>query len=128
MGKEKSMNKTGRALLAGLFATGLALTALTADGQTVRIGGNVQQANLESQVKPVYPTQAKQDRVQGTVQLDVVIDKEGHVEQVSVLAGPEPLIQAAVDAVKQWTYKPTLLNGEPVKVETTVNVNFTLAQ
>lgn len=122
------MNKTGRALLAGLFATGLALTALTADGQTVRIGGNVQQANLESQVKPVYPTQAKQDRVQGTVQLDVVIDKEGHVEQVSVLAGPEPLIQAAVDAVKQWTYKPTLLNGEPVKVETTVNVNFTLAQ
>jgi periplasmic protein TonB len=126
------MTRIGRAaqsaLLFGLFTTGLALTALAAEDALVRVGGNVQQANLASQVKPVYPPEAKQDRVQGTVQLDVIIDKQGHVEQVSVLAGPEPLIQAAVDAVKQWTYRPTLLNGEPVRVETTVDVNFTLAR
>jgi TonB family protein len=123
------MTKTGRAaqaaLLVGLFATGLALAA---EDAVIRVGGNVQQANLVSQVTPVYPAQAKQDRIQGTVQLQVVIDKEGHVEEVSVLEGPDPLIQAAADAVKQWTYKPTLLNGEPVKVQTTVTVNFTLAQ
>jgi protein TonB len=126
------MTKTGRtaqaALLVGLFATGLALTAMAAEEPVIRVGGNVQQANLVSQEKPVYPAQARQDRVQGTVQLQVIIDKEGHVEEVSVLEGPEPLIQAAADAVKQWIYKPTLLNGEPVKVQTTVTVNFTLAQ
>jgi periplasmic protein TonB len=123
------MTMTGRAaqaaLLIGLLATGLVMAA---EGALVRVGGNVQQANLVSQVKPVYPPEAKQDRVQGTVQLDVIIDREGHVENISVLAGPEPLIQPAVEAVKQWTYRPTLLNGEPVRVETTVSVNFTLAQ
>ncbi len=116
------------ALLIGLFATGLALTAVAAEDAVIRVGGNVQQANLVNKVTPVYPAQAKQDRVQGTVQLEVIIDKEGRVESVSVLGGPDPLVQAAVDAVKQWTYRPTLLNGEPVEVQTTVTVNFTLAQ
>jgi len=106
----------------------LALTAVAAEDQLIRIGGNVQQANLVSQVTPVYPPQAKQDRVQGTVQLQVVIDKEGHVAEVSVLAGPGALVASAVEAVKQWVYRPTLLNGDPVKVQTTVDVNYTLAQ
>ena len=119
------MRMTTKAVFVGLFAAGLTIAA---EDQVIRIGGNVQQANLVSQITPVYPAQAKQDRVQGTVQLQVIIDKEGHVEEVSVLAGPEPLIQSAVDAVKQWTYKPTLLNDQPVKVQTTVTVNFTLSQ
>lgn len=111
--------------LAGLFTLGLAFAA---EDAVIRVGGNVQQANLLSQVTPVYPAQAKQDHVQGTVQLDVIIDKEGHVDKISVLTGPQPLIDAAVEAVTQWKYKPTFLNGEPVRVETTVTVNFTLSQ
>ena len=118
------MTRIAKTALLGL----LALTAVAAEDAVVRVGGNVQQANLLSQVTPVYPAQAKQDRIQGTVQLDVIIDKEGHVDKVGVLSGPDALIPAAVEAVTQWTYRPTLLNGEPVKVETTVTVNFTLAQ
>jgi len=120
--------RIAKTALLGLLAMTAVAAALAAEDQTIRVGGNVQQANLLSQVKPVYPVQAKEDRVQGTVQLQVVIDKEGHVQDISVLAGPEPLIPSAVDAVKQWTYRPTLLNGEPVKVVTTIDINFTLAQ
>jgi TonB family protein len=119
------MSKIATAALIGFFATGLMFAA---DDAPVRIGGNVQQANIESKITPVYPAQAKQDRVQGAVELQVTIDKEGRVQDVSVLSGPEPLIQSAVDAVKQWTYKPTFLNGQPVRVITTVTVNYTLAQ
>ena len=118
------MTRIAKTALVGLIA----LTAVAAEDQVIRIGGNVQQANLMSKVTPVYPPQAKQDRVQGTVQLQVVIDKEGHVAEVSVLAGPDVLVASAVEAVKQWVYRPTLLNGEPVKVQTTVDVNYTLAQ
>jgi protein TonB len=124
----KMVRSAQTALLVGLFATGLALTAVAAEDQVIRIGGNVQQANLLSRVTPVYPADAKRDRIQGTVQLQVVIDKEGHVAEVSVLAGPDVLVASAVEAVKQWVYRPTLLNGEPVKVQTTVDVNYTLAQ
>ena len=118
------MKSAIRIALGITFATALAL------GQSgpIRIGGNVQQANLISRVTPVYPADAKRDRIQGTVSLQVTIDKEGHVQSVSVLQGPQELVQSAVDAVSQWTYKPTLLNGQPVEVITTVDVNYTLAQ
>ncbi len=118
------MTRIAKTALVGFMA----LTAVAAEDQMIRIGGNVQQANLVSQTTPVYPPQAKQDRVQGTVQLQVVIDIEGHVAEVSVLAGPDALVASAVEAVKQWVYRPTLLNGEPVKVQTTVDVRYTLAQ
>ena len=118
------MTRIAKTALLGL----LALAAFAAEDAVIRVGGNVQQANLLSRVTPVYPAQAKQDRIQGTVQLQVIIDKEGHVDNISVLAGPDALIPAAVDAVKQWTYRPTLLNGEAVKVMTTVDVSFTLSQ
>jgi protein TonB len=94
----------------------------------IRVGGNVAQANRVSWVNPVYPAEAKQNRIQGTVSLEVGIDTEGHVSQVTVLAGPPELVQSAVDAVRQWVYKPTLLNGEPVVVLTTVDINYTLSQ
>jgi TonB family protein len=90
--------------------------------------GNVAAANRISTVTPVYPAEAKQNRIQGTVQLEIMIDKEGHVSQASVISGPAELVQSAADAVLQWVYKPTLLNGEPVRVVTTVDVNYTLSQ
>jgi protein TonB len=126
------MTSLRKSMLFGLLASLFAITALWAqdksNDQIIRVGGSVQHPNLVSQPVPAYPAEAKRDRIQGTVQLQVIIDKEGHVAEVSVLGGPDPLIAAAVDAVRQWVYKPTLLNGEPVRVQTTVDVNFTLAQ
>jgi protein TonB len=96
--------------------------------QKIRVGGAVQAANLISKVDPVYPPQAKQAGTQGTVRLAIEISAEGKVESVNALSGPDVLVQAAVEAVRQWIYKPTLLNGQPVGVLTTVDVNFTLSQ
>jgi len=93
-----------------------------------RVGGNVMQANLVTKVAPVYPAEAKQNGIQGTVRFEVTIDKDGHVAQLNVVSGPAELVLSAMDAVKQWVYKPTLLNGEPVTVLTTVDVNYTLTQ
>jgi protein TonB len=107
-----------------LFTLALAL----AQDKPQRIGGNVMQANLITKVSPIYPPEAKQKRVEGTVRLEVTIDKEGHVSQVAIVSGPSELTQSATDAVRQWAYKPTLLNGEPVEVLTTVDVTYTLSQ
>ncbi|MBI3404283.1 MAG: energy transducer TonB [Acidobacteria bacterium] len=92
----------------------------------IRVGGNVQQAMLVSQPKPIYPPLAKQARIQGTVMLQAIIAKDGSVQQVEMLSGHPLLVQSAMDAVRQWRYKPTLLNSEPVEVVTTVQVVFTL--
>ena len=92
------------------------------------MGGNVQAANLQSQVKPVYPPLAKQARIQGVVVLEAEISKEGTIDNLKVISGHPLLIQAAIDAVKQWRYKPTQLNGEPVPVVTTITVNFAFSQ
>lgn len=121
------MNVSKR-VLTGMLVLGCAASMALAEDQVINVGGNVQQANLISKVTPAYPAEAKQDRIQGKVTLQVIINKDGHVEEVSVLEGPDVLVQAAVEAVRQWVYRPTLLNGEPVKVQTTVDVNFTLAQ
>ncbi len=92
----------------------------------IRVGGQVQQANLISQIKPIYPQLARQARISGTVRLQAVIAKDGTVQELQVLSGHPLLVQAALDAVRQWRYKPTLLNNEPVDVITTVDVNFVL--
>jgi len=96
--------------------------------QRIRVGGNVQAANLIRKVTPVYPPLAKQARVSGTVRFTAVIAKDGTIQQLSLVSGHPLLVQAAQDAVKQWLYKPTLLNGEPVEVVTQIDVNFTLSQ
>ena len=83
---------------------------------------------IVNKVPPVYPPVAKLARVEGTVHLAAVIGPDGTMKELHTLGGPALLIQAAMDAVKQWVYKPTLLNGEPVSVETTIDVNFTLQQ
>jgi protein TonB len=75
---------------------------------------------------PVYPPIAKAARVSGTVVLQAVISKSGTIENLKVISGPAMLQGAAQDAVRSWRYRPYLLNGEPVEVETTVNVVFTL--
>lgn len=93
----------------------------------IKVGGNVQSAMIIRRAVPVYPPEAKAARVQGEVHLAVVIGTDGTVQQVIVLDGPAELVTAATDAVKQWVYKPTLLNGNPVQVETSITVNFTLA-
>jgi TonB family protein len=93
----------------------------------VRIGANVQQANLLSSVKPIYPPLAKQARVQGVVKFDATIAKDGTMEDLKVVSGPPLLIAAALQAVKQWVYKPTLLNGQPVEVATSIDISFTLS-
>jgi protein TonB len=76
---------------------------------------------------PVYPPIAKAMRLEGTVVLQATISKAGTIENLHVIGGPGPLQQAALDAVRTWRYRPYLLNGEPVEVETTVNFMFTLA-
>jgi len=96
--------------------------------QRIKVGGNVQQAMLISQPRPTYPPLAKQARIQGVVELNAVIGKDGTVQNLSVVKGHPLLVNAALEAVKQWRYKPTLLNGEPVEVQTTIDVNFTLSQ
>jgi protein TonB len=75
---------------------------------------------------PAYPPGAKAARIQGHVVLDVIIGKDGSVLEIKLVSGHPLLAPAAMEAVKQWTYKPTLLNGEPVEVKTQVDVNFTL--
>lgn len=94
--------------------------------QRIRVGGNVQAANLITQIKPAYPPLAKQARIQGTVELSAIIGKDGRVQDLKVVRGHPLLVQSALDAVKSWIYRPTMLNGEPVEVSTTIDVNFTL--
>jgi periplasmic protein TonB len=96
--------------------------------QRIRVGGNVQQAKLVRQPKPVYPPLAKQARIQGVVKLNAIISKDGTIQNLSVISGHPLLVPSAMEAVKQWVYAPTLLNGEPVEVVTQIDVNFTLSQ
>ena len=95
--------------------------------QRVRVSAGVQQGNLVNQVKPTYPQIAKNARIQGAVVLQAEISKQGTIENLRVISGHPMLVPAALDAVKQWRYKPYYLNGEPVAVETTITVNFTLS-
>jgi protein TonB len=100
----------------------------TATPQRIRVGGNVQQANLIRKVQPVYPPLAKQARIQGTVRFTAIIGKDGTIQNLQLVTGHPLLVEAARQAVSQWQYKPTLLNGEPVEVVTQIDVNFTLSQ
>ena len=95
--------------------------------QAVRVGGQIKEPKKLKNVSPSYPDIAKQARVQGVVILECTISPQGKVSDVKVLRGIPLLDQAAVDAVRQWVYTPTLLNGVPVPVIMTVTVNFKLS-
>lgn len=83
-------------------------------------------AHLIKKVEPIYPPLARQTHVSGKVTLRCVIARDGSVKEIEVIKGPPLLIQAAIDAVSQWKYKPLILNGQAVEMETTVNVFFVL--
>ncbi len=94
----------------------------------VRVGGVVAEANVIHRTQPLYPQLARSARVQGTVEFTAVISKEGRVEKLALVHGHPLLVNAARDAILQWQYRPTLLNGHPVEVLTTITVNFTLSE
>lgn len=95
--------------------------------QRIRVGGNVQSAKLIRQPKPAYPPLAKQARISGTVRFQAIIGKDGTIQNLQLISGHPLLVPSATEAVKQWVYQPTLLNGEPVEVVTQIDVNFTLS-
>lgn len=139
--KEVSMNRlrlvlsmvTAFVLLAGTVHIAAAWFPLTGDSEPemnaplnnpVRMGGNVLGSRLIEKVAPVYPDLARRTRLQGVVILEVTVDEEGYVSNVKILRGHPILSQSAVEAVQQWRYGPTLLNGKPIPVISTVEVSF----
>ncbi len=113
-------------VIGGIISSTPVAVPKVATPQRVRVSSGVQAGNLINKVQPVYPQLAKNARIQGQVILQAVISKNGVVENLRAVSGHPMLIPAAVEAVKQWRYKPYYLNGEPVEVETTIQVNFTL--
>lgn len=92
----------------------------------VRVSSTILAAKLIKRVVPTYPALARTSRMSGTVHLLGIVSKDGRVENLRVLDGPPLLRQAALDAVRQWAYSPTILNGQPVEIEAPIEVNFTL--
>ncbi len=95
--------------------------------QRIRVSSGVSTGMLVRRVQPTYPPLARQARIQGVVVLQAQISKDGSIQNLQLISGHPMLAPAAIEAVKQWKYKPYLLNGEPVEVETQVQVNFTLS-
>ncbi len=119
-----------RSMLALLAVGILAAASLGATAQNpppLRVGGDVREPKKIKDVRPVYPPEAKAAGVQGLVILEIVIDTKGTVRQTQILRSVPLLDAAAVEAVVQWEYVPTLMNGEPIELLMTVTVNFTLA-
>lgn len=92
----------------------------------ISVGGDVQAGRILQQVQPVYPALARQGRIQGNVQLKAIISADGKVKTLTVVSGHPLLVDAALNAVRHWTYQPTLLNGIPVEVNTEILVRFEL--
>jgi protein TonB len=100
----------------------------SSQAQRIRVGGSVIAARLIYQPKPEYPVLARTTRTQGDVEFEAVISREGTIEELKVIKGHPLLVKAALDAVRQWRYRPTLLNGEPIEVVTEIVVNFRLTE
>jgi protein TonB len=96
--------------------------------QRVPVTSTIEAAKLISRVQPAYPALAIQARIQGNVVLHAIIGRDGQVSELQILSGHPLLVNAAVEAVRQWRYSPTLLNGQAVEVETTITVSFVLGQ
>ena len=99
-----------------------------ASHQRIRAGGQVEAARIISRPEPIYPTWARQAGIQGEVVLHAIIGTDGRILELHPVSGNLILARAAIDAVQQWRYQPTLLNGEPVEVETTITVNFIIGR
>jgi protein TonB len=94
----------------------------------VKLSEGVLEAQLISRIEPRYPPIALQTKTEGTVRLHATISRDGSITALDVLSGHPFLVKAALDAVRQWRYRPTLLNGEPVEVETSITVIFRLRE
>jgi protein TonB len=116
---------TSTNVVSGIVNT-TAINAQKAPPQTLRISQGVSQGLIVKKIQPVYPAQALQMRRQGTVELQANISQSGSISSVKQLSGDQVLGRAAIEAVRQWKYKPYYLNGEPVEVETQITVNFKL--
>jgi protein TonB len=114
-------------VIGGIISSTPVAVPKVATPQRVRVSQGVSQGLLIHQVKPNYPPLARQARIQGSVVLQAVIAKDGSIQGLHLVSGHPMLAPAAIEAVKQWRYKPYFLNGEPVEVETQITVNFTLA-
>lgn len=113
-------------VIGGIISSTPVAVPKVATPQRVRVSGGVTAGNLVYGPKPPYPAIARTARVQGAVVLHAIISKTGTIENLQVVSGHPMLTQSAMEAVRQWKYKPYYLNGEPVEVDTTITVNFTL--
>jgi periplasmic protein TonB len=114
-------------VIGGIISSTPVAVPKVATPQRVRVSQGVTQGLLVHQVRPSYPPLAKTARIQGSVLLQAEISKTGDIQNLRVISGHPMLIQSALEAVKQWKYRPYYLNGEPVEVETQITVNFSLA-
>src|SRR5690349_20344405 len=114
-------------VIGGIISSTPVAVPKVATPQRVRVSQGVTQGLLIKKIQPAYPPLARQARIQGAVLLQAEISKEGTIENLRLISGHPMLAPAAIEAVKQWKYKPYILNGEPVEVETQITVNFTLA-
>ena len=114
-------------VIGGVISSTPVAVPKVATPQRVRVSQGVSQGLLIHRVQPMYPPLARQARIQGSVILQAEISKDGSIENLRLISGHPMLAPSAIEAVKQWRYKPYFLNGEPVAVETQITVNFTLA-
>jgi periplasmic protein TonB len=128
---------TAAALLSGAPSCPLQASAQSASQESpkqaepqtprrIRVGGQAMAARVTHKVTPNYPKDAKRQGIEGTVRLAALVGQDGSINDLKVVSGDPVLAKSAVDAVKKWRYKPTLLNGQPVEVETEIDVNFHL--
>src|SRR5512146_2590404 len=114
-------------VIGGIISSTPVAVPKVATPQRIRVSAGVTEGLLIHKVQPTYPPLARSARIQGTVVLQAVIGKDGTIQGLHAVSGHPMLTPAAIDAVKQWRYKPYFLNGEPVEVDTQITVNFTLA-
>ena len=114
-------------VIGGIISSTPVAVPKVATPQRVRVSQGVSNGLLIRKVQPAYPPLARQARIQGQVLLQAQISKDGTIENLQLISGHPMLAPAAIEAVKQWRYKPYMLNGEPVAVDTQVVVNFTLS-
>jgi periplasmic protein TonB len=114
-------------VIGGIISSTPVAVPKVATPQRIRVSQGVTQGMIIRRVQPAYPPLARQARIQGPVVLQAEIGKDGSIQNLRLISGHPMLAPAAIEAIKQWKYKPYILNGEPVEVETTITFNFTLS-
>ena len=114
-------------VIGGIISSTLVAVPKAVNPQRIRVSQGVTQGMIIRKIQPAYPPLARQARIQGPVVLQAAIGKDGSIQNLRLISGHPMLAPAAIEAIKQWKYKPYILNGEPVEVETTITFNFTLS-